>query len=339
MLHRLALVVSALPFLLAPVAAACTLPSHGTAQQGDAAGQEAAPLQDPLAGTSPVQRPALERASKGARAAWLRLLEAEGAAGERVQAFHLRAAVRNRDGVRSNDLEVEYRFLEPHFIRFALPGEGGTAKRETGRGPGQGQRAYWLKDGDEVRELVGREATEDRRLVDEMLVVARNFLAFSDLANLRLEHVGLASAPPADLPAGWRIKPWWRKLTWLELESPDFALLHPERRGERQEGARSYLVQLGLDPGDGLPRLAAVREKPGEDGARAAAPLLFRLESYQLAGDFLVPHQILVHPLIEAPPLTAGDAPGLRFAEDPTQEIYLLETELRPQLTPESFKP
>lgn len=340
MLHRLALAVAACPFLLAPAAAACALLTPDGPLQDPAA--------DPLAAASAAQRPALERASEGARAAWLRLVAAEGARdGAPVDAFHLRAEVRNRDGVRTNDLKVEYRYLAPHFIRFALPNEGGTVRRETGRGPGVGQRAYWLKDGDEVRELIGREATEDRRLVDEMLVVARNFLAFSDLANLRLEHVGLAAAPPADLPASWRTKPWWRKLTWLELESPDFALLHPERRGERPDGARSYLVQLGLDPGDGLPRLAVVREKtvreklardqPAEASSRSAAPLLFRLEHYQLAGDFLVPHQILVHPLLESAPGTPASGP--RFAEDPTQEIYLLETELRPELSPESFNP
>ena len=275
---------------------------------------------------------ALARASEPARAAWTRLLDSAGAnAAAPIQAFSLEADVRTRDGARRNDLRVMYRYLAPAFIRFALPGEQGTTKRETGRGPGEGQRAYWLREGDEVKELQGRDFTEDRRLVDEMLVVARNFLAFSNLSGLSLESLTLLPVPPPDLPEPWRLKPWWRKLTWLSLESPDFALLHPERRAERP-GQRLYVVELGLDPEDGLPRVAVVREQPDPSGGPSASPLCFRLDRYSSRDGFLVPLEIVVHPLLETPA-------GPRFAVEPSQDITLLDIELRPTFTPEDFLP
>ena len=281
---------------------------------------------------------AIAAASEGARKAWSRLVEASGRSDEPISAFHVRAEVRARSGVQTNDFEVEYRYQSPFFIRFALPGKKGLAKRETGRGPGQGQRAYWLHDEkDGTVPLVGRDYTEDRRAVDEMLVVARNFIAFADLAGLCLERLALGQAPP-ELPEGWEKARAFRKLAWLELESPDFALLHPDRRTTNTNDAgASYLVQLGLDPGDGLPRLAVVRERP-RDASRAPAvapPLLFRLDNYRPHDGFLVPERLHVH----APEPRAPGRATPRFATQPGQEIDLLETRLRPDFDEQTFLP
>ncbi len=287
--------------------------------------QEAAPAPGP-------QSAALERAGEPARAAWQHLLaSARRASGTPIESFRLSADVRARGGVHSNDFRVEYRFLAPSYIRFALPNDKGTAKRETGRGPGEGQRAYWLREGDDVHALEGRGSTEDRRLVDEMLVVARNFLAFSDLTRLALTTLEALDAAPPDLPASWKRKPWWRKLVWLRVESPDFALLHPDRRLEAP-GPQSYAAELGLDPEDGLPRVAVVRGVPGPEGWKPPSPLCFRLDRYQLHDGALVPFAIQVHALVETPE-------GPRFAEDPAQDIALLEVSLRPGLQPADFLP
>jgi len=276
----------------------------------------------------------LEHASEGARVAWQRLLRSEGSsAGGPIDAFHLRAEVRSRDGVRRNDLIAEYRFLNPHFIRFALPGKKGTTRRETGRGPGAGQKAYWLRDGEEVHVLQGRDYTEDRRLVDEMLVLSQNFLALSDLSRLSLSELGLSTPPrPETMPKSWALKRWWRKLTWLRLESADFALLDPERR-TGGTGTGPHVAELGLDPGDGLPRIAIVHETRDTASRRTPArPMLFHLDHYRLRDGFLVPNQIHVHPLV----LEDG-AP--RFSDEPAQEIDILEANLRPDFEPGTFRP
>lgn len=280
-----------------------------------------------LAGAAPEARQLWERVSRAARVA-----EGELAP---LTAFVLEAEVLTREGVQTNELRVDYRFLAPHFIRFKLPGG-----RETGRGPGEGRKSYWLKDGEEVVVLDGREDVEGRRLVDEMTSVARNYIALSDPSRLALTELELLTAPPPGVPAELRRET--RDLSWLRVASPDFALLRGEARAGAGAGAERpiYQVELGVDPETSLPAVAIIRPRlasGGWDGApgQLPEPMLIRLAKFREQEGFRLPLSILVHRLDVAtvPPATPP------FEPKPSQEITVMRAELRPQLNEESFRP
>lgn len=288
-------------------------------------------FQAPAAADGAATEDALAQASPEARDAWQRVCaagRAEGSAPEPIRAFTLRADVLTRDGAQSNEAEVAYRYLAPDLIRFSLP-----SGRETGKGPGIGRSAYWLKDKDEVVTLDGREHGEDVRLVRQMLAVARNFVALSDPARLRLERLERMDQAPRGLPPSVSRKAG--ELSWLRVTSPDFALL-PRGEDAPRPASRagpSYRVELGLGA-DGLPRLAVIAEEPAHDGSGqppAAAPLLIELADYRAVDGFLVPHRLLVHPR------TSGEA--ALFVDRAAQEIYVLEARLRPALREQDFLP
>lgn len=258
-----------------------------------------------------LQSPAAP-AEDPAKAAFERLCAASGPA-ERapITAFRLVAEARTRSGVQTNDLEIDYRYLAPDCIRFMLP-----SKNETGRfGPDEKQ--YWLKSGKETLVLAGREYKEDRRQVDDMLALAKNYIALSNPATLKLEALQLLAAAPADL--GEANTKRTKKLVWLALESPDFALVR--REGQTPKG--SYRVELGLDM-HSLPAAAVIRSKSDA----SAAPLFVYLSDYQEKDGFRLPMQIHVHVL-----------DGKSFADQASQEVYVKTAELRPKFTPKDFQP
>ncbi len=269
---------------------------------------------------APPAAAALERATPEARAAWERLCAATGSGGGGpLHAFQLRAEVVRRSGVQNNEGRIEYRYLAPDCIRFMLP-----SGNETGRfGPAQEQ--YWLQAGEQVIVLAGREYAEDRRQVDDMCALARNYVALSDPGRLDLRSLELRAGAPADL--GPELAKTTKKLVWLALESPDFALV-------RREGAVAsealYVVELGLRP-DGLPGVVVIREKP-RAGATTSDPLLVELDRYEERSGFQIPLQLRVHAL----------DPALRpraFAREPSQEVYVTEIVLQPPLRVDDFKP
>ena len=139
-----------------------------------------------------------------------------------ITAFRLEADVLTRQGAQTNETEVDYRYLAPDCIRFLLPN-----RLETGRF-GPGREDYWLKDKEEIVVLAGRDYVQDRRQVDEMLALARNYVALSDPGRLNLRRLELASAAPKDLPAS--LQAAGKKLTWISVASSDFALVR--RDGE-----------------------------------------------------------------------------------------------------------
>ena len=172
-----------------------------------------------------------------ARAAWQLVSRSGRTAADPIAAFRLSADVLTRDGVQTNETQVDYRYLAPDCIRFVLP-----SQRETGRF-GPKQRDYWLKDKEEVVTLAGRDYAEDRRLVDEMIAVARNFVALSDPSRIELSDLTLLSAPPPELyPALAREASKW---SWLRLVSPDFALVPSGANGT---APASYAVELAFTP-------------------------------------------------------------------------------------------
>jgi hypothetical protein len=131
------------------------------------------------------------------------------------------------------------------------------------------------------------------------------------------------TAPPADL--GPALASSTKKLAWLALESPDFALV----RGDAPRPAGTvYRVEIGQRE-DGLPAVAIVRERGGKPGGD---PLLVEFSRYEERDGFRIPLVLKVHVLDRArSPVT--------FAERPSQEVYITSASLRPPLTVEDFKP
>jgi hypothetical protein len=252
-----------------------------------------------------------------ARALWERVCAASGdARREAITAFHLKADVLTRSGVQTNEAHIDYRYLAPDCIRFALP-----SRNETGRfGPAPEQ--YWTQTGDGIVVLAGRDYVQDRKSVDDALTLARNYVALSNPARLRLLALELLPSAPADL--GQELAKRARKLRWLALESPDFALI----RGElARETPAVYRVELGLRE-DLLPAIAIVRER----GKPAAEPTLVEFSQVQEQDGFKLPFQLRVHALDRAqrPPV---------FAEAASQEVYVTSAALRPTFTVADFQP
>jgi len=271
--------------------------------------------QEPAPAAAPASAPSAT--TPEARALWERVCKASGSADRPpLSAFQLQAEVRTRTGAGANDLTIDYRYLAPDCIRFMLP-----SKRMTGRfGPAPEQ--YWVMSPTGVVVLAGREWKESRKEVDDMLALARNYVALSNPARLDLKALALVAAP-ADLPP--IIAKRASKLTWLALESPDFALVRDDT--VRAKPAL-YRVELGVRGEDQLPAFAIVREK----GDAPADPLLVEFSDYRAQDDFKLPQQLKVYVL------DRSVAP-LAFAEKASQEVYVTSAALRPKFTVEDFKP
>jgi hypothetical protein len=248
---------------------------------------------------------------------WARLCAASGGTGrEPVQAFALQAEVLTRASAQTNQMRIDFTFLAPDCVRFMLP-----SKNETGRF-GSRPEDYWLRSGTEVVVLAGREYKEDRRKVDDMLTLARNYVALSNPSRLRMSAQSGAQMPP-DL--GTELAKRSKKLRWIAFDSPDFALV---QAGDEDTGApRNYHVELGLRE-DFLPGIAIVRE--AEKGR--LDPLLVEFSKFEERDGFKIPFVLLVHAFdrTQSPPV---------FQASPTQEVYLVSAALRPALKVDDFKP
>ena len=252
-----------------------------------------------------------------ARLEWERVCTASGdPAREPLKAFQFQADVRTRNGAQVNDARIDLRYLAPDCIRFVLP-----SRNETGRfGPAPEQ--YWVQTPDAVVVLAGREYKEDRRKVEDMLSLARNYVALSNPARLNILALELMAAPPADL--GEPLAKRFRKLRWLALESPDFALLRDEMGRQKQA---VYRVELGLNV-DHLPAVAIVRER----GRPETEPLLVEFSQYQAQDGYKLPFQLRAYALDrrQRPPV---------FQEEAAQEVYVTSASLRPKLSVADFQP
>jgi hypothetical protein len=270
-------------------------------------------LAAPLAAQPFQEQGALAQAAPEARAVWERLLAVTASdAAQPISAFRLAADVLTRSGAQTNEMDIDYRYLAPDCIRFVLP-----SRLETGCS-GRGREDYWLKDKEEIVVLAGRDYAEDRRRVDEMLALARNYVALSDPKRLSLHELRLLDGPPGDLPRS--LAAAGKRLTWIAVASPDFALVR--RDGAPAPEGTLYTVDLGLSA-DALPTLAVIRE-----GARGQA-LLVELGKYEERSGFRIPLQLRVH---------MPRAPGA-FGDAPSQEIYVTAADLRAPLKPEDFRP
>ena len=311
MIDRLQLLGMLLPLLASPTAA--------QAEQGG--------------GASPAradERSALERATPMTREVWERLCAASLGGGAPITAFRLEAHTKIRDGANKNEADVAYGYLAPDCIRFRL-----SKERELGRF-GKRKSDYWLREGDEVVWLKTRQYTSDRDSIREMAVLARNYIALSDPARLRIDAIELLRRGPGEARQAVGARRL-NKLTWLSITSPDFALFGAEDAGGDGDEER-YRVDFGLRPDTEefawAPEVAIVRTLPRPDdpfggGERA---VLFRLFSYREQDGFRIPFEVAVHH-------RDGSLPGAPFGRVPAQEVWIQKADLRPKLTVDDFRP
>lgn len=272
---------------------------------------------------SPEPVPAASAAAD-AEEAWQSFLEAArgGKDTAPITAFRLSADVLIRDGVQTNELKIDYRYLEPACIRFRLPDQ-----KEVGRF-GAKQREYWLRDREEVVVLAGRDYVQDRKQIDEMYSVAKNFVTLSDPSRATVSSLELLETLPSSLSASALKESKKEKLRWLRVQSPDFALLRTD--GTPAAEGTTYAVDLALQP-DGHARFVIIREKAAP-GTPVAEPMFIDMENFKDQNGFRIPFKFLVHRL-------DGRARPLVFAEKPAQEIYVAGADLRAKLKVEDFKP
>lgn len=290
---------------------------------------QAPPPAPPLPGTTESQPvdPAIlalvpgaipEDATPAAREDWKRVEAAIFAPGvERapITAFDLGLDVRyKRNASGSNDLKSVYRYLAPDFVRIDLE------HSSTMRGP----MGDWLEDRKRDQKVdlrVGREHVEDRRQLDEMLTVARNFTALFSPGSLRIASLEKLGATPEGLPKALEGRS--KQLSWLRLRSPDLRLV----------GATAAMSRatIGFTPTTGRVEIALVEADRASPGLARTAQVVELAGTFEAQG-YLVPRQYRVYYIEE------GKTP-LAFTEAPGMDLYVLRANLRPTLTPADFQP
>ncbi len=277
-------------------------------------------LQDPQSPPEPAARPTIDATAK---ASWDALAKATFAE-EPVTAFDLHFHLRVRpDEIQSNDLTAHYRFLSPGFVRATL---------ESGREHLRGPKGDYLIDGDESFKLVGREAAEDKKQIDESVGVARNFLALTDPARLKPSSVLPGASPEGLLPLMLHERA--HALNWINITTNGFHLLSSTK--ELPLGARrTQRALLGISTETNTLDLAVVLEETfGADGVRLQAPqhILLDLRATTALDGFQVPRHLRVHQL------TPGQS-KTKFRDKPTFELWLRGGTLRPVFNADAFLP
>lgn len=248
-----------------------------------------------------------------ARAAWEQFLEAtRPAEPSPITSLEFEVEVVTRTENRSNQAEFTLAYLDPDRLRMRM-----KSGREQGVGSGIGQQAYWLRDGEELRRLAGREYETDRRQIDDLVNLCHDLCALANPEALRVTELVKLRRGPRELGSGRHAA---KKLTWLAFTSPDFRLVGSDSKATR--------IELGLDPETGLAHQAVVRDPAG-----ASPPRHLIFERHATLDGFQLPEAIHVFD-----PERPGD-PASDFRPRATVEIYLLSGRLNPALAPESFDP
>jgi hypothetical protein len=221
-------------------------------------------------------QPAAPALDPAALAAFERMCTAldEGKPRPVVQSFRLRVAITTLQDGHPKEDTATLSWRAPESVRLVL---------DSGRRQGRGPSGYWLKDKAEVVQLVGRDFVDDRRDIDELSAMCHNFAALARAREWKLSRLVPLAAPPAELPHA--LGEVARALDWIELSSPDFRLVDAAAtRGSIADGAKDYLVQIGLvrkeaplqdskaRPGE--PFLIALRERRGGIEIQTSALLL-----------------------------------------------------------------
>ena len=282
-------------------------------------------IQDPQTPSVPAARPAFDATAKASWDALAKATFAEKPATAFDLQFHLRV---RPDEIQSNDLTAHYRFLSPGFVRATL---------ESGREHLRGPKGDYLIDGEESLKLVGREAAEDKKQIDETIGVARNFLALTDPARLKPSSVRPGASPEGLLPVNLHERA--RDLNWINITTNGFHLLSSTEK--LPEGARrTQQALLGISPESSTLQFAVVLEETfGADGVRLRAPqhLLIDLRSTTALDGFQVPRHLRMHQLIPRQEL-AQQSPT-KFRAKPTFELWLRGGSLRPRFSADDFLP
>lgn len=260
---------------------------------------------------SPGELPA--GASELARSRWQALVGAAlGAGGGRVSSFDLNfdVSVYPKEG-QSNESSARYFYMEPGWVRMVL-----RSGRERMRGP----RGDYLVSREGVTPLRGRDYAEDKRELDETVALARTFVGLSDPGQLRLVSLETSDAPAGMLPE--ELRKGLDGLEWITVQSPDF-------RGPVQGDKEPRLdrIEIGLDAKTKLPTLALVRDARNPHGA-----LLVRLSGYLELDGYRVPGQVRAWRI-------DPESRPLRFAAKQAVDMWLIEGDLSPELTPADFEP
>ncbi|MEX1026081.1 MAG: hypothetical protein WD226_13485 [Planctomycetota bacterium] len=309
------------PLVIATLLAACALEQ--------AALPLAAQARPPV---RPVETPApvIDPAAKQHWDAYLAASRLDDGDQTPITAFRLEAFVRARSEG-SNDLDVAYEFQAPNRLRFSL-----RTGRTIGHGNAVGLAGYWLaeqREGKrEVVRLVEREHADDRRQIDSLIAIAKNFVALSAPENLRLERLELSPGPKSVLPDP-RL-PATLTLEWIRLVSPDFGV--PASASFGPTGRRPAWVEIGFDRRTSLPRLIVVgHERNGALDLRLTAdPVLLHVPKSGFApyDGYLAPGILHVHRLVPT-------EHGPRFARKPDQEITLEAVDLAAEFPERHFEP
>ncbi len=262
-------------------------------------------------------------ATQAARDRWQTLLDGV-LAKKPIESFELEFYLRKRSLERPqvNDAKLAFSFLAPGYLRAEL---------ESGLTHLRGPDGDFLIDKEEVIKIaVGREGDQDRKQLDEMAAIARNFIGLTDPRTLRLVSLELLERPPRELPV--RFVAEGRNLDWIAVESPDF-YLYRDARADSSSGPPIYLARLGIDAKSGEVRLAIIH-LVRRDGKKIDTVRLVHLNRYTRRDGFLVPHLIHVHDVdTSVVPWYSG--------REPTSELTMRSRpgRLGARLKPEDFKP
>lgn len=256
-------------------------------------------------------------ASAPAKAAWRELIDSLRSPTP-MQAFRLAFAMRHRspEKKQSNDLNLDFSFLSPGFVR---------SKLESGRTLLRGPRGDYLIDKEEVIKLLAREGAEDKKQLDQMAAIASNFVSLTHPVSMRLADLKLLDEAPKSLHP--RHRGTALRLTWIEVTSPDFFLYTGVQDAPTK--VPLYRARLGIDAKTQAVHMAII-ERENDPGGAA----FVHLASHRERSKLLVPHVIDVYSLDpQTLPPRFKPTPDTQLSLDPKRG------QLRAMLTPEDFLP
>ncbi len=224
-----------------------------------------------------------------------------------ITALDLQFEVLTRGDQGSTEIKPRVRWLDPGFIRIQL-----SSGREVGRGP----KGDWLREGNEVVRMVGREYAQDRRDFDSYLTIINIFVALTHPKTLAVENLSIVSELPFDFPKRHDLNKTRdrKRLKWLRFESQDLQLSGSDDWGDTVP--KKQTVHVAIDTANHLPVMAHIADKSGE-----LAPMLLSLADSKALQDLRIPHKIFVYPIIAGP---ASEKFRPTLTTLPSQQLHLL---------------
>ena len=270
--------------------------------------------QEPGQFTSPIDLAARELWQRTCAATLLR----KSHEAEAVTALDLSFNLVTR-GEGSLEIHPRVQWASPNFIRVDLDG------KELVRGAD----GDWLREGKELVRLAGREYVEDRRQIDQYLVIIQNFAALTNPKTLVLENLQIVKDLPFSFPKRHPLNRSKdrKRMTWLRFESADLQL--PSQDGWAGGFPEKHLIFIAIDSAHDLPVMALIADRQGEK-----APILLSLSDARALDDLRVPHEILVYSLQPSEP---GSRKTLVIADKPSQELYIEGGTVRAKFNKQNF--